>query len=136
LGVRCRACLPVALRSATPGCVANVSDNGPTPSIGTAEVASVEQRRRTGVIPGGGAEQRRGDGVDVPVLEALGRPASLAHEPVVVAHVHGRPQHVGRGVDGAYRRSRNPMYTGLAIVYLGLTVPLGSWWPLALWPLV
>jgi protein-S-isoprenylcysteine O-methyltransferase Ste14 len=38
--------------------------------------------------------------------------------------------------DGAYQRSRNPMYTGLAIVYLGLTVLLGSWWPLALWPLV
>ena len=37
---------------------------------------------------------------------------------------------------GAYRLSRNPMYTGLAIAYLGLALLLGSWWPLALWPLV
>ena len=37
---------------------------------------------------------------------------------------------------GAYRVSRNPMYTGLAIAYLGLALLLGSWWPLALWPLV
>jgi protein-S-isoprenylcysteine O-methyltransferase Ste14 len=37
--------------------------------------------------------------------------------------------------DGAYRVSRNPMYTGLAIAYLGLALLFGSWWPLALWPL-
>ena len=37
---------------------------------------------------------------------------------------------------GAYRLSRNPMYTGLAIAYLGLALLFGSWWPLVLWPLV
>lgn len=37
---------------------------------------------------------------------------------------------------GAYRLSRNPMYTGLAIGYLGLALLFGSWWPLAFWPLV
>src|SRR5258705_4176383 len=37
---------------------------------------------------------------------------------------------------GAYRLSRNPMYTGLAIAYLGLALLFGSWWPLAFWPLV
>ena len=37
---------------------------------------------------------------------------------------------------GAYRLSRNPMYTALAIAYLGLALLLDSWWPLALWPLV
>jgi protein-S-isoprenylcysteine O-methyltransferase Ste14 len=37
---------------------------------------------------------------------------------------------------GPYRLSRNPMYTGLAITYLGLALLFGSWWPLALWPLV
>ena len=37
---------------------------------------------------------------------------------------------------GAYRLSRNPMYTGLAIAYLGLALLLDSWWPLGLWPLV
>jgi len=37
---------------------------------------------------------------------------------------------------GAYRLSRNPMYTGLAIAYLGLALLFGSWWPLVIWPLV
>jgi protein-S-isoprenylcysteine O-methyltransferase Ste14 len=37
---------------------------------------------------------------------------------------------------GAYRFSRNPMYTGLAIAYLGLALLFDSWWPLALCPLV
>jgi protein-S-isoprenylcysteine O-methyltransferase Ste14 len=37
---------------------------------------------------------------------------------------------------GAYRISRNPMYTGLAIAYLGVALLFGSWWPLVLWPLV
>lgn len=35
---------------------------------------------------------------------------------------------------GAYRLSRNPMYTGLAVVYLGVALVIGSWWPLVLWP--
>jgi protein-S-isoprenylcysteine O-methyltransferase Ste14 len=37
---------------------------------------------------------------------------------------------------GVYRLSRNPMYTGLAVAYLGLALLSGCWWPLALWPLV
>jgi protein-S-isoprenylcysteine O-methyltransferase Ste14 len=37
---------------------------------------------------------------------------------------------------GAYRWSRNPMYTGLAIAYLGGALLVGSWWPIAVWPLV
>ena len=36
---------------------------------------------------------------------------------------------------GVYRISRNPMYTGLAIAYLGGAVLVGSWWPLLTWPL-
>ncbi len=36
---------------------------------------------------------------------------------------------------GAYRFSRNPMYTGLAVAYVGGTVLAGSWWPLFTWPL-
>lgn len=35
---------------------------------------------------------------------------------------------------GAYRVSRNPMYTGLAIAYLGGVLLAGSWWPLLTWP--
>lgn len=37
---------------------------------------------------------------------------------------------------GPYRFSRNPMYTGLTIAYLGLTLLLGSAWPLLFLPLV
>jgi protein-S-isoprenylcysteine O-methyltransferase Ste14 len=37
---------------------------------------------------------------------------------------------------GAYRWSRNPMYTGLAIAYLGGALLVGSWWPVAAFPLV
>ena len=35
---------------------------------------------------------------------------------------------------GAYRISRNPMYTALAIAYLGSALLVGSWWPLATLP--
>jgi protein-S-isoprenylcysteine O-methyltransferase Ste14 len=37
---------------------------------------------------------------------------------------------------GIYRISRNPMYMGLAIVYLGLTCLIGDWWNLILFPLL
>lgn len=37
---------------------------------------------------------------------------------------------------GAYALSRNPMYTGLGIAYLGVALLLGSWWPVVLWPVV
>ena len=37
---------------------------------------------------------------------------------------------------GAYRWSRNPMYAGLAITYVGGALLAGSWWPLALLPAV
>jgi protein-S-isoprenylcysteine O-methyltransferase Ste14 len=35
---------------------------------------------------------------------------------------------------GAYRITRNPMYTGLAIAYLGGALLTDSWWPLATLP--
>ncbi|MES1217185.1 MAG: isoprenylcysteine carboxylmethyltransferase family protein [Bacteroidota bacterium] len=38
--------------------------------------------------------------------------------------------------DGIYAVTRNPMYTGLAIVYLGLTCLIGNWWNLILFPLL
>jgi protein-S-isoprenylcysteine O-methyltransferase Ste14 len=37
---------------------------------------------------------------------------------------------------GIYRISRNPMYLGLAIVYLGITCILGNWWNIILFPLL
>jgi protein-S-isoprenylcysteine O-methyltransferase Ste14 len=36
---------------------------------------------------------------------------------------------------GAYRISRNPMYTGLTVGYAGATFLVGSWWPLLTLPL-
>lgn len=37
---------------------------------------------------------------------------------------------------GVYRISRNPMYAGLAVTYLGGALLAGSWWPLVLLPVV
>ena len=37
---------------------------------------------------------------------------------------------------GPYRFSRNPLYVGLAVVYLGLTLALDSWWGIFLLVLV
>lgn len=37
---------------------------------------------------------------------------------------------------GPYRFTRNPMYTGLTLVYVGVTAMLASWWPLLLLPVV
>jgi protein-S-isoprenylcysteine O-methyltransferase Ste14 len=37
---------------------------------------------------------------------------------------------------GPYRFSRNPLYVGLALVYLGLTLALDSWWGIVLLALV
>lgn len=37
---------------------------------------------------------------------------------------------------GPYRFSRNPMYTGFTVVYIGLTLIINSAWPLLILPLV
>jgi len=73
------------------------------------------------------------------VAIALGLALALAGVAAVVRHrTTIVPHHPAATLltDGVYRLSRNPMYTGLAIVYLGVTPLLGSWWPLALSPLV
>jgi protein-S-isoprenylcysteine O-methyltransferase Ste14 len=73
------------------------------------------------------------------VVAALGLALAFAGVAAVIRHrttiVPHRPV-ATLLTDGAYRLSRNPMYTGLAIAYLGLALLFGSWWPLALWPLV
>jgi len=38
--------------------------------------------------------------------------------------------------NGVYSISRNPMYVGLAFVYLGITCFIGSWWNIVLLPLL
>lgn len=37
---------------------------------------------------------------------------------------------------GIYSYSRNPMYVGLILIYLGLTFQFGNWWTLILLPLL
>lgn len=38
--------------------------------------------------------------------------------------------------EGPYRFTRNPMYSGLALSYVGVAVLAGSWWPLLALPFV
>ena len=65
-------------------------------------------------------------------LTFAGVAAVIRHRTTIVPHHPVATLLTG----GAYRLSRNPMYTGLAIAYLGLALLLDSCWPLALWPLV
>ena len=37
---------------------------------------------------------------------------------------------------GIYAITRNPMYVGLAIVYLGITCFIGNWWNIILFPIL
>lgn len=37
---------------------------------------------------------------------------------------------------GIYTITRNPMYVGLAIVYLGITCFIGNWWNIILFPIL
>src|SRR5437764_7234754 len=71
------------------------------------------------------------------VLAALGLALAFAGVAAVIRHrTTIVPHHPVATLltGGAYRLSRNPMYTGLAIAYLGLALLFGSWWPVALWP--
>jgi protein-S-isoprenylcysteine O-methyltransferase Ste14 len=65
-------------------------------------------------------------------LAFAGVAAVIRHRTTIVPHHPVATLLTG----GPYRLSRNPMYTGLAITHLGLALLFGSWWPLALWPLV
>ena len=57
--------------------------------------------------------------------------AVLRHRTTIVPH---RPV-AALLTAGPYRISRNPMYAGLAIAYLGGTLLAGTWWPLVTLPL-
>ena len=48
------------------------------------------------------------------------------------------PHHAVSAVvtSGPYRLTRNPMYLGLALGYLGAGLVLGSWWPVAGLPVI
>jgi protein-S-isoprenylcysteine O-methyltransferase Ste14 len=66
------------------------------------------------------------------VLNFAGVAGVIRHRTTIVPH-HPVAALI---TSGAYQWSRNPMYTGLAITYLGGALVVGSRWPLALWPLV
>jgi protein-S-isoprenylcysteine O-methyltransferase Ste14 len=73
------------------------------------------------------------------VIAALGLALDVAAVAAVIRHrTTIVPHHPVATLvtGGAYRLSRNPMYTGLAGIYLGLALVFGSWWPLLLGPLV
>lgn len=55
----------------------------------------------------------------------------LLHRTTVVPH-HAVSRLVTRG---PFRISRNPMYTGHVIAYVGAALWVGTWWPLPLVPL-
>ena len=64
-------------------------------------------------------------------LDAAGVAAVIAHRTTIVPH---RP--VAKLItSGIYRLSRNPMYTGLAIMVAGGALLAGTWWPLVLLPM-
>src|SRR4051812_1369255 len=69
------------------------------------------------------------------VVAALGAALAAAGGATVIRHrTTIRPHHAVATLvtAGPYRLSRNPMSTGLAIVYVGVALLLGSWWPLLL----
>jgi len=73
------------------------------------------------------------------VLAALGLTLAFAGVAAVIRHrTTIVPHHPVATLvtTGAYRVSRNPMYTGLAILYLGGALLAGTWWPVLFWPVV
>ena len=65
------------------------------------------------------------------VLSVAGVAQVVRHRTTIVPH-----QAVSTLVTtGVYRLSRNPMYTGLAVAYLGSALLAGTWWPLVTLPL-
>jgi protein-S-isoprenylcysteine O-methyltransferase Ste14 len=49
--------------------------------------------------------------------------------------VPGKPP-TALATTGIYARTRNPMYVSMAVLYMGIALLMGSWWPLLLLPLV
>jgi protein-S-isoprenylcysteine O-methyltransferase Ste14 len=64
-------------------------------------------------------------------LDLAGVASVITHRTTIVPH---RPV-ASLITDGIYRVSRNPMYTGLALMVGGGALLAGTWWPLLLLPL-
>jgi protein-S-isoprenylcysteine O-methyltransferase Ste14 len=108
----------------------------PPPLYYAAGLAGGMALNAAAALPLGG---RPGTAVAGAALAALGLALTIAGVAAVIRHrTTIVPHHPVTALltSGPYRLSRNPMYTGLAIAYLGLALLLNSWWPLALWPLV
>lgn len=65
-------------------------------------------------------------------LALAGVLAVVVHRTTIVPH---RPVST-LVTSGPYRISRNPMYTGLALAYVGVALLIGTGWPLVTLPLV
>lgn len=95
--------------------------------------AMVLQRTVPLDVPGGRTRALLGAAILVAglALDVAGVASVLAHRTTIVPH---RP--VAKLITtGIYRFSRNPMYTGLAIVVAGGALLAATWWPLLLLPL-
>ena len=64
-------------------------------------------------------------------LDLAGVASVLAHHTTIVPHRPVKTLITG----GIYRLSRNPMYTGLAMIVAGGALLAGTWWPLLTLPL-
>ena len=96
-------------------------------------IAMVLQRALPLDIPGRPTSALVGAGVLIAGLglDLAGVATVLAHHTTIVPH---RP--VAKLLTtGIYRISRNPMYTGLAIMVAGGAFLAGTWWPLLTLPL-
>lgn len=90
-------------------------------------------RRRPWPLPGRPATTVVGAGLTATgvALSVSGAATALRHRTTVVPH-HPVATLV---TTGPFRASRNPMYTGLAVGYVGAALWAGTWWPLPLAPL-
>ena len=102
---------------------------------GAAFAAGMGLRAVTGPLSIGLAEVRIPLGAVVlaagVALAGAGVATVMRHDTTIVPH---RPvAHLL--TTGVYRLSRNPMYAGLALAYLGVAAVVGSWWPFLTFPL-
>lgn len=65
-------------------------------------------------------------------LSASGAATFRRHGTTVIPH-HAVSRLV---TSGPYRLTRNPMYVGLTVAYLGVSLLVGSWWPLVALPVL
>jgi protein-S-isoprenylcysteine O-methyltransferase Ste14 len=107
----------------------------PPPVYYIAAIAGGMLIERTFPLPLGG---RPATAVIGAIVLALGLTLNFAGVAGVIKHrttivPHGHVAHLV--TTGAYRWSRNPMYTGLGIAVLGGGLLAGSWWPIVLLPI-